>query len=139
MEQLIKQNGEISLNWIAWNSFITLQGARFPSANDSFDYPVCTDLEIFRQGLLTYNTYISALKVSSEYIPSSSSLRPSATTSPRHFYQGQWVDALDTVNKWLEATVIAVSGDFVYIHDNGWPKVWDEWIHAVTVDPVDDM
>ena len=38
---------------------------------------------------------------------------------------------LDTVSKWLEATVIAVNGTYVYIHYNGWPDKWDEWIHIV--------
>ena len=43
---------------------------------------------------------------------------------------GLW-DALDTVNKWLEATVYAIHDDFVMVHYNGWPSTWDEWIHRV--------
>lgn len=38
---------------------------------------------------------------------------------------------LDTVNKWLEATVYAIHDDFVMVHYNGWPSTWDEWIHRV--------
>lgn len=47
--------------------------------------------------------------------------------------ESQWLDALDTVEKWLEATVYAVSGEFVLVHYNGWPSTWDEWIHRVGV------
>ena len=37
------------------------------------------------------------------------------------------------MNKWLEATVIAVRADFLYVHYNGWDTRWDEWIHAVLI------
>lgn len=43
----------------------------------------------------------------------------------------QWIDALDTVEKWLEATIIAVDSDFIFVHYNGWATRWDEWIHVV--------
>ena len=39
-----------------------------------------------------------------------------------------WVDAKDTVDQWLEAQVVEVSASQVYIHYNGWPCRWDEWI-----------
>eukprot|EP01035_Chromulina_nebulosa_P017040 gene17040-22549_t len=43
---------------------------------------------------------------------------------------GQWVDVKDTVNQWLESTIIDINEDRrqVYIHYNGWPSRWDEWI-----------
>jgi len=46
----------------------------------------------------------------------------------RKFVEGQWIDVLDTVNQWLEATVMKVSSDGrkVHIHYNAWGERWDE-------------
>lgn len=41
---------------------------------------------------------------------------------------GQWVDVKDTIDQWLEAQVIDVKDEKVYIHYNGWGTRWDEWI-----------
>jgi hypothetical protein len=50
----------------------------------------------------------------------------------RQFYKGQWVDVKDTVDQWLEAQIVEIEhtarGTMVYIHYNGWPNRWDEWI-----------
>ncbi|CAM9834214.1 unnamed protein product, partial [Hapterophycus canaliculatus] len=48
----------------------------------------------------------------------------------RRFFVGQWLDVKDTVNNWLEATVIDMtnSGSRLQIHYNGWPPRWDEWL-----------
>ena len=61
--------------------------------------------------------------------------RNAALARPRSFQVGQWVDALDTVGSWLEATVLAYEERAdgrarVYITYNGWPARWDEWIDA---------
>lgn len=42
--------------------------------------------------------------------------------------KGQWVDVRDTIEQWLEAQVIDVRENEVYIHYNGWGTRWDEWI-----------
>ena len=61
----------------------------------------------------------------------SSASRPPRCPRPR-LYNGQWLDVKDTVNQWLEATVLGVStdGKRVQVHYNGWPSRWDEWIDA---------
>lgn len=41
---------------------------------------------------------------------------------------GQWVDVKDTIDQWLEAEVISVQENSVYVHYNGWGRRWDEWI-----------
>jgi hypothetical protein len=41
---------------------------------------------------------------------------------------GQWVDVKDTIDQWLEAQVIQVRNNQVYVHYNGWGTRWDEWI-----------
>lgn len=46
----------------------------------------------------------------------------------RRLVPGLWVDALDTVNQWLEAQVVEVQDNRALVHYNGWPNVWDEWI-----------
>lgn len=128
-----------------WQAMLTLQGARFPEAGDTFTYPVGSSLEFLRQGLLTCNTYISALTLPASSIPSFVPTSAVSTTAPppnRRFYVGQvmmrvdvssqWVDALDTVEKWLEATVLAVDSDYVFVHYNGWASRWDEWLHVVS-------
>jgi hypothetical protein len=48
----------------------------------------------------------------------------------RKFIKGQWVDVKDTIDQWLEAQVIDVRDDRVYIHYNGWGNRWDEWIEV---------
>jgi hypothetical protein len=53
------------------------------------------------------------------------------TPSPgKRFFVGQWLDVKDTVNQWLEATVMDLSYESgnVFVHYNGWPARWDEWI-----------
>ena len=46
----------------------------------------------------------------------------------RNFSKFLWVDAKDTVDQWLEAQVVDSSASQVFIHYNGWPSRWDEWI-----------
>ena len=76
----------------SWQAMLTLQGARFPEAGDSFNYPVASSLEFIRQGLLTYNTYISALTLPPSSIPALAPTTAISTTAPppsRRFYVGQ--------------------------------------------------
>lgn len=53
-----------------------------------------------------------------------------AVRTRRYFAVGQWIDCLDTIEQWLEATVLKISGEYVYIHYNGWPDRWNEWLHV---------
>ena len=41
---------------------------------------------------------------------------------------GEWVDAKDTIEQWLEAQVMQLNNGKAYIHYNGWESRWDEWI-----------
>lgn len=96
-------------------------------------------LEYLRQGLLTVNTLLTTItpEVTASSSSSSSPIynpqilsTPHAVLSNRNFYLGQWLDVKDTVNQWLEATVLDI--DYrdrkVFVHYNGWPQRWDEWI-----------
>lgn len=76
----------------SWQAMLTLQGARFPEAGDTFTYPVASSLEFLRQGLLTYNTYVSALTIPESSIPAFAPTTAVSTTAPRpnrRFYLGQ--------------------------------------------------
>ena len=42
--------------------------------------------------------------------------------------KGQWIDVKDTIEQWLEAQVIDVKENKVFVHYNGWGTRWDEWI-----------
>ena len=41
---------------------------------------------------------------------------------------GQWLDAKDSIDQWLEAQVVHVRNNQVFIHYNGCGVRWDEWI-----------
>ncbi len=77
------------------------------------------------------------MEVIAEAAPASlESSTPVVVAPRRHFFVGQWLDVKDTVNQWLEATVMNIrypeeDGDGpseLLIHYNGWPEQWDEWI-----------
>lgn len=63
-------------------------------------------LETIRQSLLTLHTMLGSASQQPENMRASSatSVRPS-----RKFFKGQWIDVKDTVNQWLEATVLEVA------------------------------
>ena len=46
------------------------------------------------------------------------------------FYEGEHVDALDTINKWCNAEVRQVEGDRVFVHYTGFVAKYDEWLAA---------
>mmetsp|Transcript_15581 Transcript_15581/g.25965 ORF Transcript_15581/g.25965 Transcript_15581/m.25965 type:complete len:871 (+) Transcript_15581:110-2722(+) len=72
-------------------------------------------LEGVRQGLLTAHTVMSC---------------EGDDATGRDFYLGQWLDVKDTVNQWLEATIMDINHESrkIFVHYNGWPPRWDEWI-----------
>lgn len=46
----------------------------------------------------------------------------------RKFEIGMWIDAKDTIDQWLEAQVMDLRDNQVFVHYNGWGVRWDEWI-----------
>jgi len=67
-------------------------------------------LEPVRQGLMTAHTILHGAGLGdSGRDGESSSERSLRGLPPRRFYRGQWVDVLDTVNAWLEATIVDVA------------------------------
>jgi hypothetical protein len=51
----------------------------------------------------------------------------------REFEVGQWVDALDTANKWLCAQVVAVTQSKLRVHFDGWSEKWNTWFDKASI------
>lgn len=83
-------------------------------------------LEVVRQNLIT----IEDLLKTRTRIPSEPLL--AFNFEQRQLHIGQWVDVKDTVDQWLEAQVIELRSEhyLAYVHYNGWPDHWDEWIQV---------
>ena len=87
---------------------------RFGSSRRRFHYRLTADdfrvrdpgsMEHVRQGLLTLHTMLPpAMSAAAVSDPT----QASPLDLPRQWYIGQWVDVRDTVNQWLEATIIDI-------------------------------
>lgn len=109
-------------------------------------------MEHIRQNLLTLHTLLSTVSstelstaqapqstIVPEQVRTASSTLPSTNSeglvgqqepaapmamdsSSRRFYVGQWVDVKDTVNQWLEATIMNINEaeHQMFVHYNGW-------------------
>lgn len=54
---------------------------------------------------------------------------PDADKTPDgKWFVGQYIEVLDTVNKWLPASVLRVSGFRIFVHYENWSSRWDEWL-----------
>jgi hypothetical protein len=98
-------------------------------------------LERVRQTFLTLHTLLSTMDRRAEdreYNHSNQSnnlalveeSKESGDSGERRFFPGQWLDVKDTVNQWLEATILDVDRleKRLFVHYNGWPARWDEWL-----------
>lgn len=86
-------------------------------------------LEHIRQSMLTLHTLRASMPPSA-FLPSGFDSEPLGNSEreesfPKVFYTGQWIDVKDTVNQWLEATVMQVDSleKKIFVHYNGW-YVW---------------
>ncbi|KAG7394591.1 hypothetical protein PHYBOEH_004977 [Phytophthora boehmeriae] len=109
------------------------------------------DLEPITQGIMTMRTVLSTaaveaasqqreegqdtqleeLEVETQEIQEQAEETTTTTAvqrGQRQFFVGQWLDVKDTVNQWLESTVMDIADGKVLIHYHGWPTRWDEWI-----------
>ena len=71
-----------------------------------------------------------ASELSNEAQPNGSLYRELHTfdVEARRYELGQWVDVKDTIDQWLEAQIIDIREDQVFVHYNGWGSRWDEWM-----------
>ncbi|KAG3093896.1 hypothetical protein PI124_g14079 [Phytophthora idaei] len=100
---------------------------------------LAVDLEPITQGILTMRTVLSTAAQEQEeqederieedaQVEQHTDGQTATQRGPRQFFVGQWLDVKDTVNQWLESTVMAIADGKVLIHYHGWPTRWDEWI-----------
>lgn len=75
------------------------------------------NLDHLMQGIMTLRTILSTAGSTDTQTPARSQV-----------FIGQWFDVRDTVNQWLEGTVLDISDTQILIHYHGWPSRWDEWI-----------
>jgi len=75
-------------------------------------------LQSVHHTILSRNSNVDASRTSGEAFNSDEGL----TASRVRYSLGQWVDVKDTVNQWLEATIMALdeSAGRVFVHYNGW-------------------
>eukprot|EP00934_Nitzschia_sp_Nitz4_P001590 Nitzschia sp. Nitz4//scaffold66_size103028//7778//10630//NITZ4_004488-RA/size103028-snap-gene-0.133-mRNA-1//-1//CDS//3329556320//1590//frame0 len=82
--------------------------------HEDWQLPDPGSLEPVRQGLMTLHTLLPHLSqpLSDVAAAASASAAAAPTTTPiqanRQWYRGQWIDCRDTVNQWLEATVVEI-------------------------------
>ena len=44
------------------------------------------------------------------------------------FKIGQWIDAKDNLDQWIEAQILEIKDNKAFIHFFGWGNTWNEWI-----------
>ena len=94
-----------------------------------FNISATESLKIMGQNLSTLDMLREAgVQVSGEKLRHQPRTQEVFDFSNRKLKIGQWVDVKDTIDQWLEAEVINVRGDEVYVHYNGWGYRWDEWL-----------
>jgi len=91
------------------------------TADDLESVPDPGSMDSVRQGLMTLHTILPAARAAAVSAASAdqggggegqrqrrAADRPPAVDANRRWYIGQWIDCLDTVNQWLEATVAEI-------------------------------
>ena len=71
-------------------------------------------MEHIRQGLLSLHTIFSTMD-------NNTTRQRSFQVNGERYFMGQWIDCKDTVNQWLEATILDISevARTVFVHYNG--------------------
>ncbi len=82
-------------------------------------------LEHLRQGLMTLRTLQATMPLTNNFEPGPDGSVISTDANfynQKIFYVGQWVDVKDTVNQWLEATIMQIDRNErrMFVHYNGW-------------------
>jgi len=130
--QLPQSQALMDLNTTISRLFPPLQlapsGASSSSSASSSSTPALSpSFEPMWQNMLTVHTLLSTFNSDGG---SGGTLEGQLPYAGIQLYEGQWVDCLDTVENWLEATVLRVdhANRTVYITFNGWPDRWNEWL-----------
>lgn len=106
-----------------------IRSRRRRRSNMSFD--ISESFEVIYQNMITINNLLYSRN---SYHESDSFINKSIYPYDKNkikYEKGQWLDAQDSIDQWLEAQVIQVNNEKseVYIHYNGWGARWDEWLN----------
>lgn len=95
-------------------------------------------LEHIRQSILTLHSLRASMPPTVFMPPgfsndSTADVGGAVESPPKVFYLGQWIDVKDTVNQWLEATVMNVDlrERKVFVHYNGWYGIFQYYELAI--------
>jgi hypothetical protein len=75
---------------------------------DDLEVPDPGSMESVRQGLLTLHTLVPHAAHDNVNVNENNNNPLAVANHHRHWYRGQWIDCRDTVNQWLEATVVEI-------------------------------
>jgi hypothetical protein len=82
-----------------WRSARRSRRPHYRLTVDDLEVPDPGSVEPVRQGLMTVHTLLPHATLTDENSP---------LEANREWYRGQWIDCRDTVNQWLEATVVEI-------------------------------
>lgn len=105
-----------------------LRGTRRPRRRRLIHFDVSDCFESMHQNIISMNNVMNCkIKFDENQIANTRTIT-SFDFSKSKYEVGQWVDVRDTIDQWLEAQVLQVRNNQVYVHYNGWGAQWDEWI-----------
>lgn len=81
-----------------WRRFGRRGRAHYRLTAEDIEVPDPGSMESVRQGLMTLHTLL----------PATTNVRRNPLEVNRQWYRGQWIDVRDTVNQWLEATIVEI-------------------------------
>lgn len=118
--------GEDMLNSVIEIPIIRSSRRRRRRQNMTFD--ISESFESLHQNIVTIQNILNCkVKYDDLSVAKNMTIVP-YDLSRMKYEPGQWLDAKDTIDQWIEAQVVHVSNNQGYIHYNGWGTRWDEWI-----------
>ena len=98
-----------------------------PELNDARSQPNAGDLQ---------PTYNDANYMAQHHHHHSASQLAPGEGGTEIYHVGEYVDVLDTINKWCNASVLEVENEQkrVFVHYTGYAAKYDEWISTVPID-----
>ena len=76
--------------------------------HEDLEVPDPGSMESVRQGLMTLHTLLPIAETHQNNIASNPNSLRNPLEHNRRWYLGQWIDCRDTVNQWLEATIVQI-------------------------------
>lgn len=92
----------------------------------AFDF--ADSFEVLYQNMATISSLLEARNnFENSYSPETMSIFPYSWNRVK-FEKGMWIDAKDTLEKWMEAVVLQTKGKSILVRYSGWDVKFDEWL-----------